>query len=251
MKLHTPSLCYYTSSLLPIPHGMFRRNGGTSSAPFASLNFSDDIGDQQERVQANRTRALQVLRLQSLISVRQVHADQVLIAQPAHLTNEAKGYDAIISTLSGVGLLIQQADCQAVLLHAPRQEVVAAIHCGWRGSVTDIIGKTIQRLETTCGVKPADLRAAISPSLGPCCAQFIHYQQELPSWMHVFQVRPRYFDFWAISQHQLIAAGVPEHHIDIAAVCTRCDHNFFSYRRARHHSNGITGRNGSIIGLPQ
>jgi polyphenol oxidase len=251
MELHTPSLSYYTSSLLPIPHGMFRRDGGISSAPFASLNFSDDIGDQQERVQANRTQALKALQLRGLISVRQVHGDQVLVAQPAHLSNEAEGYDAIISTLPGIGLLIQQADCQAVLLHAPRRGVVAAIHCGWRGSVTDIIGKTIHRLQTTCGVNPADLRVAISPSLGPCCAQFIHYQQELPSWMHAFQVQPRYFDFWAISQHQLIAAGVPANQIDIAAVCTRCDYNFFSYRRARYHNNGITGRNGSIIGLPQ
>lgn len=251
MQLHTASLSYYTSSLLRTPHGMFRRTGGTSSAPFASLNFSDDIGDRQERVRANRAEALEVLQLCSMVSVRQVHADRILIAESTHLTGEAEGYDAIISTLPGVGLLIQQADCQAVLLHAPRRKVVAAVHCGWRGSVTDIIGKTIHCLKKTCGVNPADLRAAVSPSLGPCCAQFVHYQQELPSWMHAFQVRPMYFDFWAISQHQLIAAGVPAQHIDIAAVCTCCDHNFFSYRRARHHENGVTGRNGSIIGLPQ
>lgn len=255
MKLHSAPLSFYTSSLLSVPHGMFRRSGGTSSAPFASLNFSEHIGDQQELVQANRARAIEALQLRSLVAVRQVHADRVLVVDQEHPLGknphgEAEGYDAIISTLAGVGLLIQQADCQAILLHAPQQEVVAAVHCGWRGSVTDIIGKTIHRLQTACGVNPADLRAAVSPSLGPCCAEFINYQRELPAWMHAFQVRPMYFDFWAISQHQLMAAGVPAKHIDIAAVCTRCDHNFFSYRRAQQESNGITGRNGSIIGLP-
>ncbi|MBM9536813.1 peptidoglycan editing factor PgeF [Desulfobulbus alkaliphilus] len=251
MRLHTPSLSYYTSSLLPVPHGMFRRNGGTSTAPFASLNFSDNIGDQQERVQANRTLALEALRLSALVSVRQVHADRVLVVQPADLTSEADGYDAIISTLPGVGLLIQQADCQAILLSAPRQGVVAAVHCGWRGSVNGIIATTILRLKTDFGVDPAELRTAISPSLGPCCAEFINYRQELPAWMHAFQPRPGYFDFWAISRQQLIAAGVPAQKIDIAAVCTRCDPHFFSYRRACHHGNGTTGRNGSIIGLPR
>jgi YfiH family protein len=251
MKLHPAPLSFYTSSLLSVPHGMFRRSGGTSSAPFASLNFSEHIGDQQERVQANRARAIEALQLPSLVAVRQVHADRVLVVDKEHPRSESEGYDAIISTLTGVGLLIQQADCQAVLLHAPQQGAVAAVHCGWRGSVTDIIGKTIHRLQTAYGVNPADLRAAVSPSLGPCCAEFIHYQRELPAWMHAFQVRPTYFDFWAISQHQLMAAGVPVKHIDIASVCTRCDHNFFSYRRAQQEGNGITGRNGSIIGLPQ
>lgn len=251
MKLHSAPLSFYTSSLLSVPHGMFRRSGGTSSAPFASLNFSEHIGDRQERVQTNRTLAIGALQLRSLVAVRQVHADRVLVVDQEHTHGELEGYDAIISTLAGVGLLIQQADCQAVLLHAPQQEVVAAVHCGWRGSVTDIIGKTIHCLQSACGVNPADLRAAISPSLGPCCAEFIHYQRELPAWMHAFQVRPAYFDFWAISRRQLMTAGVPAKQIDIAAVCTRCDHNFFSYRRAQQEDNGITGRNGSIIGLPQ
>jgi len=250
MKLHPTPLSFYTSSLLSVPHGMFRRSGGTSSAPFASLNFSNNIGDQQERVQANRGRAIAALQLRSLVAVRQVHTDQVLVVNQEHPRGEPEGYDAIISTLAGVGLLIQQADCQALLLHAPQQGAVAAVHCGWRGSVTDIIGKTIHRLKTACGVNPADLRVAVSPSLGPCCAEFKHYQHELPVWMHAFQVRPTYFDFWAISRRQLTRAGVLPKHIDIAAVCTRCDDNFFSYRRAQQEGNGITGRNGSIIGLP-
>ena len=43
---------------------------------------------------------------------------------------------------------------------------------------------------------------------------------------------------------------LPEH-IDIATLCTRCNTQFFSYRRATKTGNGVTGRNGSIIGLPE
>jgi len=250
MQFRENPLPYYTSPFLPVPHGMFSCAGGVSTGPFASLNFSSSVGDLADRVQVNRTRAAEALHLPHLVSVKQVHADRVLVVKPAHLADEMTGYDAMISNLPGTGLLIQQADCQAILLAAPQQGVIAAIHSGWRGSVLDIIGKTIRCMQTDFGVAPENLAAVISPSLGPCCAEFTHYRQELPLWMHAFQVEPLFFDFWAISRHQLAKAGVRPERIDVAALCTRCNQQFFSYRRATRTADGITGRNGSIIGLP-
>jgi len=250
MQYRETPLPYYTSPLLAVPHGMFTCAGGVSIAPFASLNFSSSVGDLADRVQVNRSRAAEALHLPHLVSVKQVHADQVLVIEPAHLAAEMAGYDAMISNLPGTGLLIQQADCQAILLAAPQQGVIAAIHSGWRGSVLDIIGKTIRCMQADFGVAPENLMAVVSPSLGPCCAEFTQYRQELPAWMHAFQVQPLYFDFWAISRYQLVNAGVRPEHIDVAAICTRCNQQFFSYRRATKTADGITGRNGSIIGLP-
>lgn len=251
MHLHNTPVPHYTSPLISAPHGFFSCAGGVSEAPYASLNLSRHVGDRADRVQTNRARALAALGLRHLVAVKQVHADQVLTATPEHLDAEPEGYDAIISTLPGTGLLIQQADCQAVLLSAPDHGVVAAVHCGWRGSVLDIIGATIRRLREQHGVAPEAIRAVISPSLGPCCAEFIHFRTELPSWMHQYQVRPQYFDFWAISRRQLIEAGAPPEQIDVAGICTRCNRDFFSYRRATQTAGGITGRNGSIIGLAE
>jgi YfiH family protein len=251
MQLYNDPLPYYTSALLPVPHGMFCCGGGSSTKPFAPLNLSYSVGDQADRVGDNRARALAALQLSQLISVKQTHSDQVLGIEQPHIATEMVGYDAMISTLPGTGLLIQQADCQAILLFAPQQGVIAAIHSGWRGSVLDIIGKTIRRLQEHYGVAPDSLLAVISPSLGPCCAEFINYHKELPTWMHLFQVRPLFFDFWAISRHQLLRAGLRQEHIEIASICTCCNQQFFSYRRATKAGNGVTGRNGSIIGLPE
>ncbi|WP_028317700.1 peptidoglycan editing factor PgeF [Desulfobulbus elongatus] len=251
MRLHQSPLPHYTSLLLPVPHGMFTCAGGTSEPPFASLNLSHSVGDQAERVHANRARALAALGLRHLVSVRQVHGDRILrVDDRKYFQEEPEGYDALITSLPDTGVLIQQADCQAVLLAAPAAGIVAAIHCGWRGSVLDLIGKTIHCLHAEYGIAPASLRAAISPSLGPCCAEFIHYRKELPAWMHAFQVRPHHFDFWSISRRQLLDAGVLPEHIDVAGLCTRCNPQFFSYRRARTATGGVTGRNGSFIGLP-
>jgi len=250
MRAEDTPFPFYTSNLLSVPHGLFCCAGGTSDAPFASLNLSHSVGDHPDRVRINRERANDALGLRHLIAVKQIHADQILQAEPAHIGTELEGYDAIISTLPGTGVLIQQADCQAVLLWAPQHHVVAAIHCGWRGSVLNIIGKTVRCLSEQYDVPAESLRAVISPSLGPCCAEFINYRTELPTWMHAYQIRPFFFDFWAISRHQLISVGVQPGHIETANMCTCCDQRFFSYRRATKSAQGITGRNGSIIGLP-
>ena len=250
MHLHSSPLAHYTSPLLTAPHGIFTCEGGVSKAPFASLNLGCHVGDTARSVQDNRSRVRQALGFHHLVSVRQVHGDRILQVDRRHFQAEPEGYDALISSMPGVGVLIQHADCQAILLEDRATKIVAAVHCGWRGSVLDLIGQTIHCLRMEYNVAPAELLAVIGPSLGPCCAEFVRYKNELPEWMHVFQVRPHHFDFWAISRKQLLDAGVLPDHIDTAGLCTRCNPQFFSYRRARATADSVTGRNGSVIGLP-
>ena len=51
-------------------------------------------------------------------------------------------------------------------------------------------------------------------------------------------VRECYFDFWAISETQLVDAGLKKEGIEKSNICTKCNTDmFFSYR-----GEGITGR---------
>ncbi len=186
------------------------------------------------------------LRASRLVSTGQVHGDQVcrISTLPTAGENELNGYDGLITDITGIFLLIQQADCQAVLLFDPQKRVIANIHVGWRGSVIEIIAKTIETMETYYQTNPADLRAGISPSLGPCCAEFVNFRQELPKSFYKYQVRENYFDFPAISRDQLRSCGVKSANIELSNICTRCDSGWFSYRR-----NKDTGRFCSVIGL--
>ncbi len=226
------------------------RYHGMSLTPYDSLNLSFGVGDLPETVQANRQLIKQRLNIPLLASARQVHGDQILtLDQTLTRDQEFDGYDALISNQPGLGLMIQQADCQAVLLYDPLTPAVAAIHCGWRGSIMNIITRTIQAMVNTFDTNPSSLKAFISPSLGPCCAEFINYRTELPAALYSFQVRANHFDFWQISRMQLGRAGVQPENIAQAGICPACSPDYFSYRRACRSSNGITGRNGSIIAL--
>jgi YfiH family protein len=228
-------------------HGVFKRKGGISPAPWDSQNVAFGLGDAPQNVSANREGIKKALGCKHLVSAKQVHESQVFILNENFDGDlEVEGFDALVTNVPGLGLMIQQADCQAVMLFDPENIAVGIAHVGWRGSVANIIRKTVFAMVHAYATAPADLIAAISPSLGPCCAEFVNYRSELPASMHGYQVQPNYFDFWAISRDQLCAAGVRPGNIHDAEICTCCNRDYFSYRRDRE-----TGRFASVIGIKQ
>lgn len=228
-----------------LAHGTFSRQGGVSGAPFDSLNVSHHVDDTDANIHANREKIKETLGIKYLVSGHQTHEDKVYCVHEQPKEDfEIRGYDGFITNIPEVGLMIQQADCQAVLLYDPVQKAVGIAHAGWRGSVANIVGKTINAMAAEYGTRPSDLQAAISPSLGPCCAEFVNYRLELPAAFHTYQVRENHFDFWAISRDQLCECGVRSENIEAAEICTVCNKEFFSYRRDKE-----TGRFASVIGL--
>jgi polyphenol oxidase len=226
------------------------RNGGISSRPYHSFNLSYGVGDVARSVTENRQYLKNLLNIQILLSAKQVHGDAIFVTEKKFNRDiEAENYDALMTDIPGIGLMIQQADCQAVTLFDPTHKAIAAIHCGWKGSVTEILAKTVRKMNTEYHSFPSDLHATISPSLGPCCAEFTNHATELPSSFLAFQVKENYFDFWKISEMQLVDAGLQKANIKIAGQCTSCSQDYFSYRRACRESDGTTGRCATVIVL--
>ena len=223
-------------------HGIFTRQGGVSKAPFDALNVGLGLGDLPDAVSVNRRRVTACLGVDKLLFINQVHGDRILVVRDRYGKmgggREHASGDAMITDVPGIGLAIQVADCQAVVLYDPERCVVANIHSGWRGSTINIIGRTVETMTAEFGCDPVSLLAGVSPSLGPCCAEFVKYRQEIPEkyWPH--KVTENHFDFWAISRDQMVKAGIPHANIEIAGCCTRCNpERFFSYRAER-----VTGR---------
>ncbi|MGB3211210.1 MAG: peptidoglycan editing factor PgeF [Desulforhopalus sp.] len=229
---------------------LFDRHGGVSRELYQSLNVGDNVGDEKEAVLENRLRVRTLSTAARLLSAKQVHGTGIYcLTEPLTEDREVDGVDGLITDLPDVGLMIQQADCQAVLFFDPVREVIAAVHCGWRGSVQGILARVITVMAKNYGTVPADLHGVISPSLGPCCAEFVNYREELPREFRQFMVRDNYFDFWRISRYQLMSAGMSEQRIRTSGICTCCSDEYFSYRRATRMSQGVTGRNCSVITL--
>jgi YfiH family protein len=235
-----------------IRHGIFTRNGGNSPPPFNSLNVGHGICDDDGRVEANRRAIGRCFRGAELVYARQVHGRQVINLadypegqrEHPHPAEPIVG-DAMVTDQPQKVLVIQVADCQSVLLYEPVRQVVANVHCGWRGSIQNIIGRTVETMEQQFDCKPGNIIAGIGPSLGPCCAEFTNYKTEIPPAFWNYKDSNHYLDFWSISSDQLTNAGVAPENIETSRICTRCRADeFFSYR-----SEKITGRFAAVIGL--
>jgi len=236
-----------------IEHRIFTRNSGFSQPPFASLNVGFGIGDKPKNVSKNRDIISRFMGAGRLVFARQIHGCEIAVLSR---DSEKRGIpsagravtaDAMVTDIFGRNLVIQVADCQAVLLYEPVRRVIANIHCGWRGSVQNIIGRTVGVMEQHFGCRPGRIQAGIGPSLGLCCAEFINYRSEIPMefWRH--KGLNEHFDFWSLSRNQLKRAGVAEINIESSGICTRCHTDeFFSYRAQR-----TTGRFAAVIGLTE
>jgi YfiH family protein len=234
-----------------IRHGIFTRRFGYSTGPFESLNVSFGLGDKKSNVKENRRVIARVIGGNNLIYAHQVHGDKVLVLNPEKLVFEGNSEqvlgtgDALVTDASGKFLTIQLADCQSILLYDANRGVVANIHSGWRSSIRNIAGRTVRVMQKHFKCRSADIIAGIGPSLGPCCAEFVNYQKEIPEKFWQYKAANDHFDFWAISSDQLVAAGVPRENIEVGNICTRCNTAvFFSYR-----GEGRTGRFASVIGF--
>jgi YfiH family protein len=224
-------------------HGVFTRNGGFSSKPFDSLNLSLSVGDEEGAIKLNRSLVTRCMSSGELVFTRQMHdADVVVVSGP-----NASPFvgDALVSNLESRMLAIKIADCQSVLMYDPARNVIANVHSGWRGSIKNIIGGTIDVMKERFGCNSSDISAGISPSLGPCCAEFINYEKEIPGQFWKYRDHGNHFDFWRISTDQLCGAGVIPENIYSSGICTKCNTDlFFSYRGEK-----TTGRFVSVIGI--
>lgn len=217
----------------------------------AKVTHSFDLGytvdDEGQKTRQNRLSAYECIGMNEPISCiysRQVHGKEVHIAKnctPRSKERFVFGYDAFATCSPNLALCIQHADCQSALFFDPKKNCIANVHCGWRGSVQNIYKTTIDTLAHTYGSSPEDLIVCISPSLGPECAEFIHYKTELPKEFWPFQPKPTYFDFWQISRWQLESCGILAENIEIASMCTHAlDDLFFSYRRTRESERHVS-----------
>jgi len=231
-------------------NGTFSRHGGVSRGNFASNNIAFEVGDDADRVLRNRDTIKAVAGFDQLVSAKQVHGhDMYHLRAPVDGDCVINSCDVLTTDLVGVGLMVGHADCQAAVIYDRRQKVIAAVHSGWRGSAVNVLGRTVAAMKMEYGCSPADLEVGVSPSLGPCCSEFVNYREELPPWFWKYLVKDNHFDFWAISLQQLVQAGVARQAISFAGICTSCSVDYFSYRRSCRLQQGKTGRNATIIGM--
>lgn len=229
------------SSVIPregFVHGFPARTGGVSSGPRASLNLGYRWGDEVANVDENRRRLAEHVGYapDALVATKHVHGTAVhTVGEP--LADDAE-FDGLVCDKPGFVLGAFAADCIPVVFADPLARVCGACHAGWRGTVNGMGAEVIKAM-VALGSKPADIRVALGPSIGPCCfevgpevvEEFVGKLGELPGLVVDGPVK-HHIDLRVAMRHILEAEGVAAAHIDDAPPCTKCHPDrFFSYRR--------------------
>ena len=239
-----------------VTDGFSTRLGGVSEGCFSSLNLSFDRGDDRAAVAENFRRMGEALgvRCEDMVLSQQTHTTNIRI-----VTDEDRGkgitrerdytdIDGLITNVPGICLVTTYADCVPLYFLDPVKKVIALSHSGWRGTVGKIGKKTVELMHDNFGSDPADILAAVGPSVCQDCyevsADVIDRFKEVfdrSVWDELFCGKPdgKYqLDLWKANEKIFLEAGIRKEHIAVTNVCTHCNSGLLYSHRAMGDKRG-------------
>ncbi len=253
-------LVYMCSTLIPARHAFTTRFGGVSRGDFASLNLGSNRGDDEQAVRENYRRVCELMGadIDGCAVTKQVHENVVRVVTQAdrHVCMSQVPYEAdgIATNVKDLPIMCFTADCVPVLLCDGRNSVAAAVHCGWRSSVGDILGQAVEKMRAL-GAETENIHAALGPAIGRCCFET---DDDVP------EAIERYLDgdtqglfdrcgdgktlvdLRMANARRLIQLGLGYENIDISDECTMCSHDkYWSHR----YTKGQRGSQAAVIVL--
>lgn len=235
-------------------------------------NTALHVGDDPQAVIDNRRSVTDQLgwTYEVFTCAEQVHGNHVHVVTPEDIgrgredrLNAIADTDAIITDKPDVLLAMYFADCVPLYFYDPITQSLGLAHAGWKGSVSEIAIKTVEKMKTTFGAEPENLLASIGPSIGSCCYEvdetvlkhvrpLLETMQEGRESIKVMDIIKPYdskdrakLDLKHLNRHLMIKAGILPSRIEMSSWCTGCRTDLlFSHRK----ENGVTGRMMSWLG---
>lgn len=185
--------------------------------------------------------------------VEQIHSNRVVYLSSSMSLADLPAADAIVTDRKDIYIGVRTADCVPILVFDPTQQVVAAIHAGYKGLLTGIIQNTLNLMMQSFSSRPEDLLVTI----GPCiCVDHYEVGREV---IDAFRERYRerfafatdansrlYLDLNQTARMILEDCGVDADNLEDLNLCTYEKHDvFFSYRR----QHTAAGRHFNCIGM--
>jgi len=158
-----------------ISHGFFNSNGGKSSGVYKSLNCGLGSNDKKSKVKENlaivKNKISEISKInkksKNIFLLHQIHSNKFYYIKKKFNPNKKKiKADAIITDQKRLPIAILTADCVPVLLYDNKNDMIGAIHVGWKGAFKGIVRKVINYMV----IKGCD-KNYITAAIGPCIKQ--------------------------------------------------------------------------------
>ena len=152
--------------------------------------------------------------------------------------------DGLVTDIPDVLLTVFGGDCPPVYIIDPVRKAIGLVHAGWKGTLARIPEVAVANMSVRFGCSPSDMYAAIGPGICKDCYEMGDeiYDMFREQWSHedADRLLARYpsgkyhLDLREANRLTLMRAGIPEDHIAVSNVCTKCNADiFYSYRAHR------------------
>ncbi len=205
--------------------------------------------DDKVALSLNYRRELkEIFQLEYLVTSKQIHSDNIEIVKDGIV--DYPDSDALILADFKNGIFLNFADCVPIILYDSNNNIASIVHSGWRGTVKQIVKKTVLKMKNDFNSNPKDIIGVIGPCICYKCfetSEEIMYMLEKSindSSYCEYRNGKCYANLPLINKIQLNQAGVEK--IDVSPFCTCCNNDMFpSYRK----NQGTTDRLSAFITL--
>ena len=226
-----------------VRHGFSTRLGGVSTGHCATMNISTTRGDDPAAVEENRRRIAKAIgvRAEDMTYTNQTHTTNVAVVEAKDRGKRFMETDGMVTNVPGICLVTFYADCVPLFFVDPVHRAIGLSHSGWRGTVGKMGKVTIERMREEYGTDPAQVVAAVGPSICQDCYEVSvdviekfreNFDKDL--WPELFYEKAdgKYqLNLWRANQAVLAEAGVPRENIAVTNLCTHCNPDIlFSHR---------------------
>lgn len=239
------------------------REGGISEGIFESLNLSFTRGDAPDAVKENYRRIAAAFgkEVSDIVCSDQTHTTNVRRVDRTYggcgviKDRPYTDVDGLVTDEPGLILATFYADCVPLYFVDPVHKAIGLSHSGWRGTVERMGQATLNKMKAEFGTDPADVYAAIGPSICQDCYEvsedvadafteaFAGHEEEIL----IDKGNGKYqLDLWKANEIVMMDAGVKREHLAVTNICTCCNERLLFSHRA---SKGKRGNLGAFLML--
>tara|TARA_B100001063_G_scaffold24957_1_gene19005 strand:- start:692 stop:1444 length:753 start_codon:yes stop_codon:yes gene_type:complete len=149
--------------LKQVKHCFFSKKNGFSRGIYKGLNCGKGSKDNKNCINKNLDYVAKIMAVErsKLILMYQTHSNKVIEIKKQNYKKKIIA-DAMITKMKGIALGVVTADCVPIIIYDAKNKNVGCIHAGWKGALSDIIEKTINKF------KKLNSNSVVYASIGPC-----------------------------------------------------------------------------------